>query len=138
MALLLYFHFLFYCTFKAQDQTCLFNNLFPSIRNFSSLVTSSLQGYVCITFTHTHSMTGRKIRALQVPPIVPNKALGNFPQALYGRTRDTYSAHVFHPVMEKSHNNDCSFPRRVPHGFMWLAGVVNSLFCFWQLSNRMC
>ena len=26
-----------------------FNNLLPSIRNFSSLVTSSLQHYVCVT-----------------------------------------------------------------------------------------
>ena len=37
-------------------------------------------------------MTGRKNRALQVPPVVPYKALGNFPKALYGTTEGTCSA----------------------------------------------
>ena len=44
-------------------------------------------------------MTGRKNRALQVPPVVPYKALGNFSKALYGTTGGTYSARVFLPVM---------------------------------------
>ena len=45
-------------------------------------------------------MTGRKNRALQVPPVVPYKALENFSKALYGTTGGTYSAHVFRPVMQ--------------------------------------
>ena len=47
-------------------------------------------------------MTGRKIRALQVPPVVPYKALGNCPKALYGTTVGTCSAQFFHPVMNLS------------------------------------
>ena len=45
------------------------------------------------------SMTGRKIRVLQVLPVVLYKALGNFPEALYGKTRSTCSAQCFRPVM---------------------------------------
>ena len=44
-------------------------------------------------------MTGRKTRALEVPPVVPYKALGKFSKALYGTTVGTYSARVFRPVM---------------------------------------
>ena len=44
-------------------------------------------------------MRGRKNRTLQVPPVVPYKALGNFPKALYGTTRGTSSAKFFQPVM---------------------------------------
>ena len=44
-------------------------------------------------------MTGRKTHALQVTPVVPNKALGNFPKALCGTTGGTCSARFFRPVM---------------------------------------
>ena len=45
-------------------------------------------------------MTGRKTRALQVPPVVPYKALEKFSKALYGATGGTYSGRVFRPVMK--------------------------------------
>ena len=35
-------------------------------------------------------MTGWKTRALQVPPVVPYKALEKFSKALYGTTGGTY------------------------------------------------
>ena len=44
-------------------------------------------------------MTGRKSRALQVPPVVSYKASGKFLKALYGTTRGTCSARLFRPVM---------------------------------------
>ena len=44
-------------------------------------------------------MTGRKSCALQVPPVVPYKALGNFSKALYGTTRGTCSTRFFRSVM---------------------------------------
>ena len=44
-------------------------------------------------------MTGRKSRALQVPPVVPYKALKNFSKALYGTTRGTCSTRFFRSVM---------------------------------------
>ena len=44
-------------------------------------------------------MTGRKNRALQVSPVVPYKAIGNFSKAWYGTTRDTCSARFFRHVM---------------------------------------
>ena len=44
-------------------------------------------------------MTGRKNRALQVPPLAPYKALENFTKALYGTTRGTCSARFFRPVL---------------------------------------
>ena len=44
-------------------------------------------------------MTGRKTRALKVPPVVPYKALEKFSKALYGTTGGTYSARIFRPVM---------------------------------------
>ena len=44
-------------------------------------------------------MTGRKNRALQVPPIVSYKALEKFPKALYGTTGGTCSARFFRLVM---------------------------------------
>ena len=46
-------------------------------------------------------MTGRKKCALQVPPVVPYIAYGNFPKALCGKTGGTCSAHVFRPVMRQ-------------------------------------
>ena len=49
-------------------------------------------------------MTGRKNRALQVPPVVPYKALENFSKALYGTTRGTCTARFFRPVMVKMLN----------------------------------
>ena len=45
------------------------------------------------------NMTVRKTRALQVPPVVPYKALEKFSKALYGTTGGTYSARIFRPVM---------------------------------------
>ena len=42
----------------------------------------------------TKNMTGQKIRALQVPPVVPYKALGKFSEALYGTTDRPRSARV--------------------------------------------
>ena len=45
-------------------------------------------------------MTGRKNRALEVPPVTPYKALENFSKALYGTTRGTCSARFFRPVMQ--------------------------------------
>ena len=44
-------------------------------------------------------VTGQKNRALQVPPVVPYKALGSFSKALYGTTRGTCSARFFRLVM---------------------------------------
>ena len=44
-------------------------------------------------------MTGRKNRALQVPPVVSYKALENFSKALYETTGGTCSARFFRPVM---------------------------------------
>ena len=44
-------------------------------------------------------MTGRKNRALQVPLVVPYKALEKFSKALYGVTGGTSSARFFRPVM---------------------------------------
>ena len=46
-------------------------------------------------------MTGRKNRVLQVPPVVPYKALEKFPMALYGTTVGTCSARFFRPAMTK-------------------------------------
>ena len=43
-------------------------------------------------------MTGWKTHALQVPPVVPYKALGKYTKALYGTPEGTCSAH---PVMIK-------------------------------------
>lgn len=44
-------------------------------------------------------MTGRKFRALEVRPVVPYKALGNFPRAFYGTIGGTCNAQCFRPVM---------------------------------------
>ena len=44
-------------------------------------------------------MTGQKNSAVQVPPVVPYKALGNFSKALYGTVGGTCGAVFFHPVM---------------------------------------
>ena len=44
-------------------------------------------------------MTGWKNCALQVPTVVPYKALGQFPKALYGTTGGTCSARIFRSVM---------------------------------------
>ena len=44
-------------------------------------------------------MTGRKNGELQVPSVVPYKALGNFSKALYGKTGGTCSARFVRPVM---------------------------------------
>ena len=44
------------------------------------------------------TMTRRKNHALQEPPVVPYKALGNFPKALYGTTGGTCSARFFRHV----------------------------------------
>ena len=46
------------------------------------------------------TMTGRKNRALQVPPVVPYKALGNFSKALYRTTGGTCGAQFSRPVMD--------------------------------------
>ena len=46
-------------------------------------------------------MTGRKNRALQVPLVLPYKALEKFPKALYGTTGGTCSARFFRPVMSQ-------------------------------------
>ena len=45
-------------------------------------------------------MTGRKNRALEVPFVVPYKALEKFSKALYGTTGGTCSARFFRPVLE--------------------------------------
>ena len=44
-------------------------------------------------------MTERKNRVLQVPLVVPYKALKKFPKALYGTTGGACSAQLFRPVM---------------------------------------
>ena len=44
-------------------------------------------------------MTGRKNRPLQVPHVVPYKALEKFPNAMYGTTEGTYSSRFFCPDM---------------------------------------
>ena len=46
-------------------------------------------------------MTGRKNCALQVPSVVPYKALRKFSKALYGTKRGTCSERFFRPVMLK-------------------------------------
>ena len=58
-------------------------------------------------------MTGRKNRALQIPPVVPYKALEKFPNALYGTIEGTCSAQFFRPVINCWVNFDsvkCSNP----------------------------
>ena len=45
-------------------------------------------------------MTGRKNHALQVPLVVPYKALEKFSKALYGTTGGTCRTRFFRPVME--------------------------------------
>ena len=45
-------------------------------------------------------MRERKNRALQVPPVVPYKALEKFSKALYGTTGGTCSAQFFRPVIK--------------------------------------
>ena len=50
-------------------------------------------------------MTGRKTRALQVPPVVPYKALEKFSKALYGTRGGTYRARLFRPVMNRACKN---------------------------------
>ena len=45
-------------------------------------------------------MTGRKNRPLQVPHVVPYKALEKFPKALYGTTEGTCSGRFLRPVMK--------------------------------------
>ena len=40
-------------------------------------------------------------RTLQVPPVVPYKALENFFKVLYGTTRGTCTAQFFRPVIKK-------------------------------------
>ena len=52
-------------------------------------------------------MTGQKNSAVQVLPLVPYKALGNFSKALYGATGGTYSARVFRPVIRSIMNINC-------------------------------
>ena len=47
-------------------------------------------------------MTGRKNRALQVPPVFPYKALENFSKALYETTGGTCSAPFFRRVIISS------------------------------------
>ena len=42
--------------------------------------------------------------ALQVPPAVPHKALGKFPEAVYEMTGGTCSACFFRPVMNRAHS----------------------------------
>ena len=44
-------------------------------------------------------MTERKNRVLQVPLVVPYKALETFLKPLYGTTGGTCSARLFRPVM---------------------------------------
>ena len=55
--------------------------------------------YSVFTTFQLQNMTGRKNRALQVPPVVPYKALEKFSKALYGATGGTCSAQFFRPVM---------------------------------------
>ena len=57
----------------------------------------------------------KPMRALQVPLIVPYKALGNFPKALYRTMGGTYSAHFFHPVMRK----DLSLLAHQSSNYLW-------------------
>ena len=47
-------------------------------------------------------MKDRENRALQVPPVVQYKTLGNFSKALYGTTRGTCSSLFFRPVIGKA------------------------------------
>ena len=51
------------------------------------------------TLKFVKRMTRRKNRALQVPDVVPYKALEKFSKALYGTTECTCSARFFRPVM---------------------------------------
>ena len=62
-------------------------------------------------YSHTTvSLAGAKKRALQVPPVAPYKALGNFPKALYGTTRGTSSARFFRPVIHYEMNARAGVP----------------------------
>ena len=60
-------------------------------------------------------MTGRKNRALQVPLVVPYKALEKFSKALYGVTGGTSSARFFRPVMTHGKLQRCQTQRNDMH-----------------------
>ena len=57
------------------------------------------KGFLRVFLMTRATMTGRKNRALQVPLVVPYKALEKLPKALYGTTGGTCSARLFRPVM---------------------------------------
>ena len=64
--------------------------------------------------------TGRKIRALQLPPVVPHKAVGNFSKALYGKTGGTCSAQCF-----RSENiSDCNLASDISDSYQAIYLIV--------------
>ena len=66
----------------------------------SDVVVRTKFGLFCTRrFRLRSTMTERKNRVLQVPLVVPYKALEKFPKALYGTTGGTCSAQLFRPVM---------------------------------------
>ena len=79
-------------------------------------------------FIYLSTMTRRKNRALQVPPVVPYKALEKFPKALYGTTSGTCSVRFFLSVMDRSARHVVSIWvfRREKTGFQY----TMSRLCF--------
>ena len=66
----------------------------------SDVVVRTKFGLFCTRrFRLRSTMTERKNLVLQVPLVVPYKALEKFPKALYGTTGGTCSAQLFRPVM---------------------------------------
>ena len=67
----------------------------------TKFLSSLIKNNCCIfsSFVFCIIMTGQKNRALQVPPVVPYKALDKFPTALFGTMGGTCSAQFSRPVM---------------------------------------
>ena len=49
-------------------------------------------------------------------PVVPYKALEKFSKGLYGTTGGTYSAGLFHPVMQRKKKKNFKFGMRIING----------------------
>ena len=80
-------------------------------------------------------MTGRKNYALQVPPVVPYKALENFSKALHRTTRGTCSARFFRPVIESEWGGAAQNPYsiydqnlRYSLRYLWPDPYIKTLF----------
>ena len=74
-------------------------------------------------------MTGRKNRPLQVPLVVPYKALEKFPKALYGTTEGTCSARFSRPVTRSRLSTEEDLPFQID----WSSLIVESKFTVFAL-----